>query len=114
VRICYRQHEENTSTYSQHPTRESKLMSQPMFTHMPDQEKSSFSEERIPHLQSGRSGLQASLQKSFTWPHWMFRHLRMAYNAYLLTKRLIICFGASLVLRALLPSKINEEVSAGD
>jgi protein-S-isoprenylcysteine O-methyltransferase Ste14 len=36
------------------------------------------------------------------------------YNAYLLTKCLIICFGASLVLRALLPRKINEEVSAGD
>jgi hypothetical protein len=39
-----------------------------------------------------------------------YRHLAWRYNAYLLTKHLIICFGASLVLRALLPRKINEEV----
>jgi protein-S-isoprenylcysteine O-methyltransferase Ste14 len=52
-----------------------------------------------------------------------FAVLAWRYNAYLLTKCVVICFGASLVLRALLPRMAppsttshprNEENSAGD
>jgi hypothetical protein len=80
--------------------------------------------QRVPRLiRSLRARVPASPAK----PQWLtsilaesyyvsltvcFAVLAWRYNAYLLTKCLIICFGASLVLRALVPRKINQEVSA--
>jgi protein-S-isoprenylcysteine O-methyltransferase Ste14 len=80
--------------------------------------------QRVPRLiRSPRARVPASPAK----PQWLtsilaesyyvsltvcFAVLAWRYNAYLLIKCVIICFGASLVLRALVPRKINQEVSA--
>jgi protein-S-isoprenylcysteine O-methyltransferase Ste14 len=82
--------------------------------------------QRVPRLiRSLRARVPASPAK----PQWLtsvlaesyyvsltacFAALAWRYNAYLLIQSVIICFGASLVLRALLPRKIHKEVSAGD
>jgi protein-S-isoprenylcysteine O-methyltransferase Ste14 len=80
--------------------------------------------QRVPRL---LRSLRARVPASTAKPQWLtsilaesyyvsltvcFAILAWRYNAYLLTKCLIICFGASLVLRALVPRKINQKVSA--
>jgi protein-S-isoprenylcysteine O-methyltransferase Ste14 len=82
--------------------------------------------QRVPRLMRS---LRARVPASRAKPQWLtsilaesyyvsltvcFAVLAWRYNAYLLTKCVIICFGASLVLRALVPRKINQEVSASD
>src|ERR1700733_12837419 len=81
---------------------------------------------RVPRLMRS---LRARVPASAVKPQWLtsilaesyyvsltvcFAILAWRYNAYLLTKCVIICFVASLVLRALVPRKINQEVSASD
>lgn len=86
--------------------------------------------QRVPRIfhRFGRS-FRARVPASPAKPRWLssvlaesyyvsvtvcFAVLAWRYNAYLLIKCVIICFGVSLVLRALMPRKTNEKVSVSD
>jgi protein-S-isoprenylcysteine O-methyltransferase Ste14 len=79
-------------------------------------------QQKVPRL---LRSLRARVPASSATPQWLssfiaesyyvgltacFAVLSWHYNAYLLTKCVIICFGASLVLKALIPRKTNAEV----